>query len=397
MQALIVNPEDHPLPEGSADVLHGIGWHIITADDYETAADALRDRQIDAVLMPGPVEDGRERSANGAFADLLCVLDSKHVAGIVVSDRAARRRPRARSLIDVVDRSVSPAEIRGRFAMIERYHAQFKRMEREMRHMERIGQRLDEHFREVNEEMRLAARLQRDFLPRTDAPIGNVRFATLFRPASWVSGDTFDIFRIDERFTGFYVVDAVGHGMAASLLTMFIRRAIVPKKVSGDSYTIVSPSEAMTALNKALVDQSLPNCQFVTACYALFDHQDLTLHHARGGHPYPLKFDGDGSVRELNSAGGLLGVLAEQDFTTVETPLTPGDKILIYTDGIELAFQANENCTEQLRAFKRACAEHAHLPIERLVSQLEIRLDAEAGSLHPQDDVTIVGLEVLPG
>jgi len=90
-------------------------------------------------------------------------------------------------------------------------------------------------------------------------------------------------------------------------------------------------------------------------------------------------------------------VLAEQDFTTVETPLTPGDKILIYTDGIELAFQANENCTEQLRAFKRACAEHAHLPIERLVSQLEIRLDAEAGSLHPQDDVTIVGLEVLPG
>ena len=135
-------------------------------------------------------------------------------------------------------------------------------------------------------------RLQRDFLPRITGPIENVGIATIYRPASSVSGDIFDIFRIDEDHTGFYIADAVGHGMAASLLTMFIKRAIVPKRVDGNDYVILTPSETLTNLNDALADQSLPNYQFVTACYGLINHRTLTLQYARGGHPYPLLITG---------------------------------------------------------------------------------------------------------
>ncbi|HAU37257.1 MAG TPA: hypothetical protein DCX07_06020, partial [Phycisphaerales bacterium] len=70
-------------------------------------------------------------------------------------------------------------------------------------------------FVELGEEMRLAARLQRDFLPRRLPEVGPARFGVLYRPATWVSGDIYDILRLDETHVGFYVADAVGHGMPA--------------------------------------------------------------------------------------------------------------------------------------------------------------------------------------
>ena len=98
----------------------------------------------------------------------------------------------------------------------------------------------------------------------------------------------FDVVRIDKDHTGIYIADAVGHGLAASLLTMFIKRAIVPKREADHGHTVLDPAEVLTVLNDVLAEQSLPNCQFVTACYAVLDHRTLTLRYARGGHPAPL-------------------------------------------------------------------------------------------------------------
>ena len=261
--------------------------------------------------------------------------------------------------------------------------------------MERLSKHLNQHFCEVDEELRLAGRLQRDFLPDIHKPIGNVRIATVYRPASWVSGDMFDVFRIDEEHTGIYLADAVGHGMAASLLTMFIKRSIVPKRVDADRYAVVSPSEVMAALNDALADQSLPNCQFVTACYALLNHKTLTLQYARGGHPYPILITAGGVVREMKASGGLLGLFKGEEFSVFETRLQPGDKVLFYTDGVELAFQNQGEASLDTTSYQRAFESLAGLPVETMMQRIETRLDAESGSLNPRDDVTIVGLEVL--
>jgi sigma-B regulation protein RsbU (phosphoserine phosphatase) len=323
------------------------------------------------------------------------IIDAQRIAAVVLADRTPPETAHDGSLVEVVDRDISIAELRGRFVMIDRYYGHFKRMENELRNMERLGKRLDEHFRELDQEMQLAGRLQRDFLPQLDEPICNVQFATLYRPASWVSGDTFDVFRIDERYTGFYVADAVGHGMAASLLTMFIRRAIVPKHVGRDGYTVLGPSETMATLNDALADQSLPNCQFVTACYALLDHQTLNLRYARGGHPYPILITDEGIVSELKVSGGLLGVSKGQEFATFEIQLRPGDKLLLYTDGVELAFQSGDGNTPDTSAYQRVFEKLAPLPLKQMLAQIDAELDKSKGSLKPSDDITITGLEVL--
>ena len=76
----------------------------------------------------------------------------------------------------------------------------------------------------LDEELRLAAKLQQDFLPKQLPQVGPIHFHSLFRPAGYVSGDLYDVMRLDEKRVGFFPVDAVGHGMPAALLTMFIKR-----------------------------------------------------------------------------------------------------------------------------------------------------------------------------
>jgi hypothetical protein len=155
-------------------------------------------------------------------------------------------------------------------------------------------------------------------------------------------------------------------------------------------------------LNETLTDQELPNCQFVTGCYGLINHKTLTLQYARGGHPYPVLLTAAGEVRELTTPGGLLGIFKGEKFPTAEVPLQAGDKILLYTDGVELLFpdgaksgQEGVRTAEHLSGWHRAIQPLAKLPIQNLLARLESDLDVDPDAFEVRDDVTILGLEVL--
>ena len=95
----------------------------------------------------------------------------------------------------------------------------------------------------------------------------------------------YHFFRLDETHVGFYVVDAVGHGMPAALLTMFIRRALQTKRISGNSYQIIPPHVAIGELNVDICQADLSSCQRLTrrrnwlkrcVCNALFQRRVCT-------------------------------------------------------------------------------------------------------------------------
>lgn len=395
MFVMLVDSRDRALPHGTADMLAGLECGTVMVDDYDTALRTAGDQPVDAIVLSGPPLSHGQQPAN-SYEKLLRFASSKRIATVLLTDTPVERTGDARSFINAVPTDVSLDELRGRFAMIDRYQAHVRSLENELHNMERLSKRLNEHFREVDQEMRLAARLQRDFLPDVREPIHNVQFATLYRPASWVSGDIYDVFRIDEDHTGFYIADAVGHGLAASLLTMFIKRSIVPKRVDGDTYEIAAPSEILRTLNDALADQALPHCQFVTACYGIINHKARTFRYARGGHPYPLLITSEGYVSDLKTSGGLLGLFRDGDFPEYEGSLEVGDKLILYTDGVEMAFQDGTEDRLDIHAYHKRFEEYGSLPVRDMVDRLNGLLEAEEGSLSPRDDVTIVALEVLP-
>lgn len=397
MDVLLVNPPARALPESATSILSDFDCAITRSSGFEEALLTLRENEFDAVMVCAPGEDASPQTVADCQR-LMKAADAKHVAGVVFSDASpngsTKRNGANGSLLETVGFDVSADELRGRLSMIERYHALLRKTERELRNMERLGKRLNQHFREVDQEMRLAGRLQHDFLPRICGPINGLRFTTLFRPASWVSGDIFDVIPIDDRHTAIYVADAVGHGMAAGLLTMFIKRTIQPVEHTASGRHILSPTEVMERLNNALADQELPNCQFVTAAYLLIDHETRKVSCARGGHTYPMHISASGEVTELKTSGGLLGLFGGGEFPTVEAELAPGDKMLIYTDGVELAFQPEGAEEIDPQSYHKVFASLAPLPIDKMISRIEKMLDDEQGSLNPRDDITLLGFEV---
>lgn len=392
MRVLLVDPSCTSLPDGAAQALLDKGWQVHTSEDYRTATRQTRAGEIDALVLP--LANGQQAAAPPSdLVDLLRQADAGRVATVLLGDDADDLVDNA-SLVDLASPSVTTADLCSRLATLQRYRTLVKRMEQELTNMERLGKRLNQHFSEVDQEMRLAGRLQRDFLPQLNEPIGPLRFSTIFRPASWVSGDIYDIFRVDEHHVAFYVADAVGHGMAASLLTMFIKKAIVSKRVRAEGYELLSPSETMEGLNEALTDQELPNCQFVTCCYCLINTRTLEMQYARGGHTYPLLVSTDGVVSELKSAGGLMGLFANEEFPTRTVRLQPGEKVIVYSDGLEIAYTDREDDEGKWTHHRRVFDELAGLSAADLISRISSLLDEESGSLSPRDDVTVVAMEV---
>jgi len=240
--------------------------------------------------------------------------------------------------------------------------------------------------------MRLAARLQQHFLPKHLPEIEAMKFATIYRPATWVSGDIYDVMRLDENHVGFYIADAVGHGMPAALLTMFIKRSIVTKRIKQNSYELITPDVVLEKLNNDLIDQNLSNFQFATACYGILNIHSLELKIASAGHPLPILIDEHAHTRELQVGGSLLGVFPDATYTTETFTLQPEQKLLLFSDGVEVAF-VNEGPDHPLR-FRQEFGNLSHYNIEAMCEKLLTIINAEEGSLHPRDDVTIVGIEL---
>ncbi len=244
------------------------------------------------------------------------------------------------------------------------------------------------------EEMRLASRLQRDFLPQALPEVGPARFEVLFRPASWVSGDIYDVMRLDETHVGFYVVDAVGHGMPAALLTMFIRRSLQTKKITGQSYQIIPPDQAMAALNDDICQEDLPGSQFCTGVYGVLDTDTLELTYVRAGHPEPLWLKPDGSATLLDSEGDLLGVFPESTYESATVQLNPGDRIVLYTDGAEEALADPNEQAEIQQSFLNAFEPFARLGRDDLLLQMTAMLDIRFGRTGAEDDITLMVLDI---
>jgi serine phosphatase RsbU (regulator of sigma subunit) len=262
-----------------------------------------------------------------------------------------------------------------------------------LKHRRRRDETLNFHLTRIDEELRLAARLQQDFLPKSLPEVGPVRFHTLYRPAGYVSGDLYDVMRLDEKRVGFYMADAVGHGVPAALLTMFIKQALITKEITGGGYRLLPPSESLARLNQTLVDQNLAHATFATALYGVIDVDTLQVTVSRAGHPAPMVLRADGhEIEPLQPEGGLLGVFPGETYDTATTRLAPGDRLLVYTDGIEVAFGAEAIDADRWRAELKA---RAALTSEQLLLDLCQHLDAQTGSLAPKDDVTAIMLDVL--
>jgi sigma-B regulation protein RsbU (phosphoserine phosphatase) len=275
---------------------------------------------------------------------------------------------------------------------LENVQSELDSLKTEINFLRRRDETLNFYMSRLDEELRLAARLQQDFLPKSLPQVGPLRFHTLYRPAGYVSGDLYDVFRLDEVHMGFYIADAVGHGMPAALLTMFIKNALVTKQITPQGYRLLKPSEALARLNDTLVDQNLTQATFATAVYGTIHAKTLVCSFARAGHPFPLLMRDDGTALNLEADGGLLGIFPNEVYEDQQIQLRAGDRLFVYTDGIEVAFADDHALNTQ--QWRLELENRRGMPVDRLLQELSENLDRETGSLAPKDDLSIIVAEV---
>ncbi|OHB57092.1 MAG: hypothetical protein A2173_04200 [Planctomycetes bacterium RBG_13_44_8b] len=247
------------------------------------------------------------------------------------------------------------------------------------------------HAQQLETQLKMAGAVQKDFLPQSLPDSDRFKWAVTFIPADWVSGDIYDITRIDETHIGFYLADAVGHSMPAALLTMFLKQSIQMRQTTGREYKVFSPLEVMQNLNQKMFAQHLRGCQFATCCYFLLNTETLLLDYCRAGHPYPILLRKNNSPVQLQTRGSLLGVFEDAKFEQASVQLDSGDKLILYSDGAEPFMGTKLN--EEVIRFEREFASLAELPAKQLADKFE-KLVKQSRETGEADDISLIVLEI---
>ncbi|MFK7882561.1 MAG: PP2C family protein-serine/threonine phosphatase [Phycisphaerales bacterium] len=247
----------------------------------------------------------------------------------------------------------------------------------------------------LQEEMQTAATIQRAHMPRKIPVINGIDVGLVYRPATYVSGDIYDVAQLDEHRSAFFIADAVGHGVPAALMTMIIACGLHKVDGIGEDARVVPPAEALYRLNNAMTEHTGGSSLFATAVYGIFDARTGEVTIAGAGHPPPIIVRADGkSIDRVEPEGPLLGVFPDADFGQTTHRLEPGDLLILFSDGFEVAFpKAGSEGDDFKRPTltyldKLAHAGECGMPLAEAVEVLEGELDNAAGSLHQPDDIT---------
>lgn len=196
---------------------------------------------------------------------------------------------------------------------------------------------IDKNTKMIND-LEFAKRIQERILPRKGF-IENIKIDYIYKASGVLSGDMFDIFYIDNENIGIYISDVAGHGIAASMMTMFIRQTM--RAIKDD---ILSPSVVLTELHRRFTILGLEPDKYFTIFYGVYNKNNHTFKFANAGHNcMPIKYNGN-NLEILEMKGYPITLLFDEIvYQEKSIKLNKHDKILFYTDGITEAKDNNGN------------------------------------------------------
>ena len=239
----------------------------------------------------------------------------------------------------------------------------------------------------IENELAIARDIQTSILPGDSPSIKNLRVAAAYRPMTEVAGDFYEFIPVNHNCIGFLVADVTGHGIPAALIAAMIKvamQSLVPHAHD--------PRRVLRGLNGVLSAQMGP--QLVSAAYLWVDTENRIALYSAAGHPPLLHCRGD-ELNRIESNGLLLGVLPDSEYPVCDMAILPGDRFLLYTDGVSEPENALGDSFGEFK-FEQVVRNNQLRPPSELLDRLltEIR-HWQPASMAQHDDITLIAIDVL--
>ena len=336
-----------------------------------------------------------ERLSNDPAIDMVISdINMPQMDGLTLLEQIPKVDPNVRSVIisaygDM--RNIRTAMNRGAFDFVTKpldFEDLQITIDRTLSHMAEWKEALESRDKlvAIQNELDVASKMQQSILPTSFPLAPEYEVFGNMEPARNVGGDFFDVIYMENGRIGLAVADVSDKGVPAALFMMSSRTLL-----KGCAIGMGSPGDVLGEVNTLLTDNN-ETIMFVTLLYAVFDPETGVLTYANGGHCNPLLVHSDGSSEELTHTKGVaLGVMPDLEYREDNVTLAPGDTLILYTDGVSEAMNANgeefgvERLTELFTGSPPATAKEANEAVLKAVAEF-------AGDTPQSDDVTCLVL-----
>jgi serine phosphatase RsbU (regulator of sigma subunit) len=236
----------------------------------------------------------------------------------------------------------------------------------------------------MEEELKVARDIQQSLLPRSLPSAGWLRAAGSSVASAQVGGD-YDVIAVNDRCWGAVVADVSGKGVSSALLAALLQGALIPASDHADVLT-----RRMERLNTFLIDRTGGE-KYATVFYCLLD-QSGRLDYVNAAHCPPIVVRPSGETAELGATGVPVGLLEGSKYELAGRQLSPGEKVVIYTDGVTEAqdargaFFGRKRLFDLVRANAGASSSELHDAIQGAVREF-------TEGAPQSDDITLVVLD----
>ena len=226
--------------------------------------------------------------------------------------------------------------------------------------------------------------LQQALIPPTPAEINGYHVASVYIPAyvgTEIGGDFLDIFNTENGKVGILIGDVSGKGIEAAAMA-----AITRSTIRAFTYESSQSGYAMDRTNSLLSTQS-DYPQFVTAFLAILDPITGTINYSSAGHPPAIVSSANGDITQLYTHNLALGIMDGAEYIQSSHTLKPGDKLVLYTDGITEA--RHDNVLFGTEGLESVLETHGLTPVDELITEI-VSAAKEWGNDKLQDDTALI-------
>jgi sigma-B regulation protein RsbU (phosphoserine phosphatase) len=257
----------------------------------------------------------------------------------------------------------------------------------------------------IQQDLDAAADIQKSLLPHNTNIVERANFAWFFEPCDKIGGDIFNLIQLDDDHWAIYMLDVSGHGVPAAMVTvsvsqlMQLHSGFLMHRDSGlpSGIEIKSPVKVLDALDREFPFERFNN--FFTINYFILNTRNGILNYANAGHPKPVILRKNGTLEELESNGPPIGIRSlnlnddQITFDEEQAQIFPGDKVILYTDGLVEYYNENDEFYGNDR-FHSRLLELSGESVKDIINESMKSLKAFGKNKKPADDITLLGFEL---